>query len=486
MMPALGHGPPAPFPWRFMPIPPSSSSDPRTLSTHPELASHRSFPTFRTIGQPPKGWLERLLSLFADVRGGEGASALLLAFNVFLILAASYLIRNARTVLVLTEGAPFGLTGSQAQAVLSGFMAILLVFVIPFYGWVASRVRRVLLITLTTLFFSANLVIFAALGAAGTPLAAPFYIWAGIFNVFVLAQFWGFANDLYTEGQGRRLFPMIGVGASVGALVGAESIRPLVGYLDFTPYSVMVTAGAVMVVALGVTYIVNRRETARADETAARADVEPLGKQGGFTLVLKDRYLTWIFLLMILVNIVNSTGNYLLYTLVESYSDTIVDVKARQDYVSLFQGSFDALVSRVTLVLQLFATSRLIRFFGVRGSLFILPLIALVNYSIIAVAPILAIIRIGKVLENSGDYSIQNTVRQALFLPTSREAKYKAKAAIDTFGQRTGDVLAAVVVITGGILGFALVTFALINVALTGAWLWVAGQIAREHWKKTV
>jgi len=462
------------------------TSDPRTLVSHPELHSHQSFPVFKTLGEPPKGWLERFLSLFADVRAGEGATALMLAVNVFLILAASYLIRNARTVLVLTEGQPFGLTGAQQQAVLSGFMAIILIGVIPLYGRLASYVRRLPLITLTTLFFAMNLAVFAMLGSSGMALGVPFFIWAGIFNVFVLAQFWGFANDLYTEGQGRRLFPMIVVGASVGALVGAESIRPLVGYLQFTPYAVMLTAGAVMLVALGVTYLVNQREAARADPVAARANKEPLGRQGGFTLVLQDRYLTWIFILMILVNVVNSTGNFLLYSLVGTHSDTIADPTARRQYVSLFQGSFDALVSRVTLVLQLFATSRLIRSLGVRGSLFILPVIALVNYSIIAVAPILAIIRVGKVLENSGDYSIQNTVRQALFLPTSREAKYKAKAAIDTFGQRTGDVLAAVVVIVGGLLGFALMTFALINVALTAAWLWVAAQIAREHKKKTV
>ena len=179
-------------------------------------------------------------------------------------------------------------------------------------------------------------------------------------------MFWGFANDIYTEAQGRRLFPMVGVGASVGALVGAESIRPLVTYLEFTPYTVMVTAAAVIMVALGVTYLVNQRETARADGHAAKSNQEPLSREGGFTLVVKDRYLTWIFLLMIVVNIVNSTGNYLLYTLVETYSDTIADLKARLGtYVSLFQGSFDALVSRVTLVLQLFATSRLIRWFGV-------------------------------------------------------------------------------------------------------------------------
>ena len=131
-------------------------------------------------------------------------------------------------------------------------------------------------------------------------------------------------------------------------------------------------------------------------------------------------------------------------------------------------------------------TSRVIRLMGVRGALFILPVIALVNYSIIAVAPILAVVRIGKILENSTDYSIQNTLRQALFLPTSREAKYKAKAAIDTFFTRGGDVVSAGFVAGGQLIGATVPVFAWLNVALTGAWLAVAGQIAKEHKRKTL
>jgi len=64
-----------------MAIPPSSAFDPRTVSSHPELDSHRSFPAFRTVGEPTRSWLERFLSLFSDVRGGEGVSALLLALD---------------------------------------------------------------------------------------------------------------------------------------------------------------------------------------------------------------------------------------------------------------------------------------------------------------------------------------------------------------------------------------------------------------------
>ena len=104
---------------------------------------------------------------------------------------------------------------------------------------------------------------------------------------------------------------------------------------------------------------------------------------------------------------------------------------------------FLATVNLTSFLLQLVVTSRLIRYMGVRGAMFILPVLALVNYSIIAIAPILLVVRIGKIAENATDYSIQNTLRQALFLPTTREAKYKAKAAIDTFFTRVGDLTQA-------------------------------------------
>ena len=138
------------------------------------------------------------------------------------------------------------------------------------------------------------------------------------------------------------------------------------------------------------------------------------------------------------------------------------------------------------LLLQLFVTSRAMRHLGVRGSLFILPVLALVNYSVIAIAPVLAVIRWGKILENSTDYSIQNTLRHALFLPTTREAKYKAKSVIDTFCTRFGDVLQAGVVFGGTAIGLGVWGFAWLNVVLTVAWLAVATQIAREHRKKTL
>ena len=470
--------------------PSRSVSDPRTLVTHPEIRSRQSFPFFKTIGEPPKNALERLLSLFADVRAGEGVGASLLTVNVFLLLGLYSLLKPVREALILTEPMFKSLSGPEQKAYAAAAQAVLLMGVVPFYGWLATRMPRIRLIGITGAFFVLNLGLFYLGGLAGMRVGVAFFIWLGIFNVFVVAQFWAFANDLYTEGQGQRLFPLIGVGASLGAWVGAQAVPGLLKQAGFTTYTLMFMAGAILVFALGITFFVNRRETARADPTAKRINDAPLSRQGGFELIFKDRYLLWIAVLTVLLNVVNATGQFLLDNVVTAeaaarFGSGPEQHEARVIFLGSFYGNFQAATNLVGFLLQLFVTSRVMRFIGVRGALFILPLLALINYSVIAVAPILAVIRVGKILENGTDYSIQNTIRAALFLPTSREAKYKSKAAIDTFFMRTGDVVSAGFVAAGKALSVGVPAFAWLNVGLTGAWIVVARQIAREHRRKT-
>ena len=466
----------------------SSSPDPsapRTLVTHPELRSQQSFPFFASVGERPKSALERALSLFADVRAGEGVGVVLLTINVFLLLAGYSLMKPARDGLVLTEG------GAEWASYSAAFQAVLLMGIVPLYGWLGTRVVRIRLISIMMVFFAATLVGFSLAGQAGVREGVAFYVWLGIINVFIVSQFWAFANDLYTEGQGRRLFPMIGVGQSLGAWMGAVLVAPLVQQFDFTPYTLMLVGAVVLLAALGLTVAVNRRGSPAGEPQAKAAEQTPLGQQGGFELLLKDRYLFWIGILIILLNVVNTTGGYVLNRLIviEAANRFTADPAGPEavQFITAFSGSITAAVNLVGFLLQLVVVSRVIRFMGVRGALFVLPVLALVNYSIIAVAPILAVVRWGKILENSTDYSVQNTVRQALFLPTSREAKYKAKAAIDTFCTRFGDVFSAGFVYVGTqVIIVSVPVFAWINVALTALWLAVAGQIAKEHRRRTV
>lgn len=459
-------------------------SDPRTLVSHPELRSHQSFPHFRSVGEARRSALERTLSVFADVRAGEGPGVVLLAFTIFLLLGGYYLLKTVREALILTEG------GAEVKAYSSAAQAVLLLAVVPAYSWLASHVARVRLMGVTTAIFAGNLLLFAAARAAGVQVGIAFYIWLGIYNVFVISQFWAFANDLYTEGQGRRLFPFIGVGSSLGAWLGAEAAGALVRRTGSGPDTLMLMTMALLVSCFGLIVLVNRREVARSDGAVRTQNEVPLGGAGGFQLVLSDRYLLWIAVAMVLLNVVNTSGEFLLSKLVVAeaaarFADPS-QIAERQRYIGGFYGTFFGRVNLLGLLLQLLVTSRLLRYMGVRGALFILPVLALVNYSVIVVAPVLAVVSVLKVLENGVDYSVQNTVRQALFLPTSREAKYKAKAAIDTFFMRLGDVTQAGIVRVGTSLGAGVGAFATLNVVLTVAWLFVAGRIAREHRRRTV
>lgn len=447
----------------------------------PELRSQTTFPAFAVEGEKPRSPLERLLSLFADVRAGEGLSALLLTCNVLLLLGAYYLLKTAREPLILTEG------GAAVKSYSSAGQAVLLMLCVPLYGWVAAKVNRLYLIMGLSLFFAANLLVFQALGFAGVPIGIAFYIWVGIFNVFVISQFWAFANDLYTEAQGKRLFPMIGVGASAGAVVGSQVASWLFKSFALTPYALMTLAAAILGLSACLVLLVHRLEGRRSDQPMNQHADEKLDGPNGFQLVFRSRYLRLIALLIVLLNVVNTTGEFLLSSVVEQEAaslhpgDTPAASAARRTFIGGFYGDFFTWVNLVGLLLQTFAVSRIFDLVGVRGALFLLPSLALTSYSVLAFAPVLAVVRWAKIFENATDYSVQNTVRQALYLPTSRAEKYKAKAAIDTFFMRAGDVLQAGLVHLGSIFSLGFPAFAWLNVALTLAWLYIASLLSREH-----
>src|SRR5215470_10451147 len=265
-----------------------TTSAPRTLVTHPEARSHHSLPVFKVLGEPRKNALERALSIFADVRAGEGITTLLLTLNVFLLLAGYSVMKPARDGLILTEG------GAELASYSAAAQGALLMGLVPLYGWLGTRVVRIRLISIVITFFAGTLVAFYAGGVAGLREAVPFYIWIGLLNVFIVSLFWQFANDLFTEGQGRRLFPLIGVGQSLGAWVGAAAVAPLVEGLNYTPYTLMILGATVLMIALGTTIMAHTREAGRADHAGHDASKEPLGPEGGFELIARDRYLLWI------------------------------------------------------------------------------------------------------------------------------------------------------------------------------------------------
>lgn len=414
----------------------------------------------------------RLLRVFAPVRPGEGPIALLLFATVFAILCAYYVLKTVREGLILSGGL-FGLRGDELKVYATGAMALAFVGIVPAYGALANRVRRIRLINVSYAVVLACLAVFYVLGRAGAPIGLVFYVWLGLLNMFLVAQFWSYANDLYSDEQGKRLFAIIAIGGAAGAIVG-----PRLTQLADT-FTLMLGAGGLLAVVLALFNTIERLASARAPRAAAA----PIAGAGGFALVRRDRYLLAIAAMVMVQNLVNSTGEYVLANVAADHAAALSDDPAvRRELIKAFYGDFFFWVNLVGFLVQAFLVSRIVGKLGVRGALFVLPVIALGTYGAIAAAGGLALVTAAKTAENATDYSLQNTVRQALFLPTARAVKYKAKVAIDTFFVRFGDTVSAIVIGLGihqlGLDGRAL---AAVNVGLVAVWLAIAVAIARGH-----
>jgi AAA family ATP:ADP antiporter len=253
----------------------------------------------------------------------------------------------------------------------------------------------------------------------------------------------------------------------------------------------LLVASAILVVTLVLTNVIDSRERARAarTKTADTSVDEPIGRSGAFRLVMQNRYLLLIAFLMLFTNWVNTTGEYILGRVVtKTAADAIAagtagDLSEGQ-FIGKFYSNFFLGVNVFGVIMQVLLVSRILKYLGTRVALLFLPIIALGGYVLLAVYPVLGVVRWAKTLENGTDYSLNNTVRNVLFLPTTREQKYKAKQAIDTLFVRLGDLLSAGLVLVGTSV-FVLRTedFAIVNVVLATIWIAIAVAIGREHAK---
>ena len=459
-----------------------------------------------TTGRPTHpSRLDRGLRIFSDVRPGEGVTAVLLALNIFLLLTAYYILKVVREALILGQGSP------EVKSYMSAAMIVVLAVAVPFYGRLAARLPRRRLINVVTAFFIVCLLLFYALAQFDVPLGLIYFVWIGIFNVMIVAQFWGFANDVYTKDEGERLFPIVGFGASLGAVLGAVVAGWLVVPLGLD--QLMLVGAALLVAQVLLTNHLDTRERARTEADVPEAGSTALmpaatieirvetgefkveeGKTktaakstGAFAMVFKTPYLLMIGVMLLCLNWVNTTGEYILSSFVADAAEQAVAAGEAggltvEEYIVQFYSQFFAVVNVAGVVLQLFFVSRIIKYFGVRIGVMVLPCIALGAYNILAFVPVLAAVRWAKTAENSTDYSLNNTVRNMLFLPCTREQKYSAKQAIDSFFARMGDVLSAGLVFVGtSYFAWGASSFAVFNIFVVTGWLVLAFFVGREY-----
>jgi AAA family ATP:ADP antiporter len=423
------------------------------------------------------GVLDRALRVFSDVRAGEGGTVVLMFLNLLALFVSYYIIRTVRDAVILSTG------GAAVQSYASAAMAVVLLGFVPAYSWFASRANRAKLIFGVTLFFVLNLEAFSfAFGGNPKLVALAYFIWVGIFNNSAVAQFWSFANDLYRRDAGERLFPIVAIGATLGAPLGSK-LSEILFEAGVRPALMLQVAAGLLVVQLVLYGLIQAREVRRRADEAVTAEA-PIPPGGGFGLVFANPYLRLIAVLIVVLNLVNTNGNFVWNSAVVRAADAAVAANPSLDrtaYIGTVLGAFGFYQNILVVLLQALVVSRIVKYFGMPGVLLAMPLVALSGNSLIAAGAGIAVIRWAKMTENATDYSVMNTGRQMLWLPTRREEKYKAKQAIDTFFVRAGDVLSAVLVFAATAVAIPARGMAVVNLGLIALWLFVIFALLRRH-----
>lgn len=492
----------------------------------------------------PRSPVERLLQLFGDVRGGEGRRVLLWSANLFVLLLAYYVLKTVREPMVLASGS------AELKAYAAAGQAIVLAVAVPLYALAMARLNRRNLGLVVGGVLVAGLLGFlpavhraevaapaaaaaqaqarsvaaearalaaaqsAELEASGVAVAALpttvaaepsvrardflrvgflFYLFVGLFSVVSIAQFWSLANDMHRREDGERLFPIVAVGGTIGAASGAAVAGALFAW-GATIVTMLWLTIALVVVHFGVAARWLAVPVGAPGAVASPAEEAPaaqrVGWGGGFGVVLRDRYVLAIAALALLLNLVNTTGEYILGAAVKGEAARLVAsgvIASQGAFIGAFYGQFFFVVNLVTIALQAFVASRLVRYLGIRGVVLALPIVALGVYGLAALGAGFAVFRLAKMAENATDYSLMNTARAMLWLPTTPEQKYAGKQTVDTFVVRAGDVLSGLLVFVGTtMLAWTAQAFAWFNVAVIAVWLGLAIWLVRAYQRRAV
>ena len=398
-------------------------------------------------------------------------------FFGFLVMFCFYTLKTLREPLLLST------SEAEIKSYAYAVIAIIVFFVVQLY----DAAYRIFQNAVLNVGVGAVLIvvqsIFLLLIDTGMDIGFAYYVWTGVFSVLLTAQFWAFTTDCFNLHAGQRLFPLIMFGASLGAVAAPLITRQLFEVLGVVGLMLIVN----IALALMLPLVSWSRQAVPPESRASIRETPPRKGQiiGGFALVLRNRYLRMIAVLVILLNWVNTTGEYILAEMVIEHVEQLVAADPTLDRgteIANFYGLFFSAVNTASLVLLLLIVSRVFAWIGVEGAILILPVIALVGYGMIAFIPIFSVIAAVKMMENATDYSLMNTARHALFLPLSSDEKYQSKFVIDAFFWRCGDLFQALVVYLGlRYLDFDTRAFALLNMVLALFWLGAAVRV-RKLW----
>ena len=415
--------------------------------------------------------MNRLFAKIVDVKPNEIRALWLGFIFFFVVLAGYYVIRPVRDNI----GANF------SENLWWMFTVVLVTMIVAnaLFSAIVARMSRRRFIPIAYRFFAANLVIFFVLMQFVPRGKQPwidgcFFVWVSVFNLFATAVFWGFMTDLFTSEQGKRLFGFIAVGGSLGGILGPIITTVLVRRVS-TGVLLLICAAMLEIAAQIVRFFPSEfRHGSQSDEQAGAE--KPIGGKfwDGVTRICKSPYLFGLFVFILLYTL---TSTWAYFQQAELTKAGFVDKAAR----TAFFAKLDLSVNTLTLVLQIFATGRLMKFFGVTVTLLFMPVLSLFGFAAMGLAPVLTVLAVFQVARRASTFAFMRPAREVLFTVLRREDKYKAKSFIDTFGYRCGDQFGAWSY--GGMqaLGLGVSTISFIAVPMVACWCALGIWLGRKQ-----
>lgn len=436
------------------------------------------------------GTISRLVRRVADVKEQEVAAVIWSAAYFFFVLCSYYVLRPIRDEVAVTimEGKK-----GRAEELSWMFTATLagILLIHPLFAWLVSKLPRRRLVPLTYRFFILHLLIFFVLYRLGNPAqdlwtGRVFFVWTSVFNLFVVSVFWSFMNDIFRPGQSKRLFGIVFVGGSIGAISGSAITSNLA--VPLSPVNLLLVSALLLELACFASRSLERHQAVLslvADEAAeAEAPRQPKENSGdpvggsfldGIRNVIKSPYLLGIFGLMLFYSI---SSTFLYFQQTDIISQVFANDRAGR---TKLLADRDLVVNVLALVTQLFLTGRIVRWFGIGIALAFLPAVGILGFGLLGVWPVLAAVMTLDILRRSVNFAFQRPAREALYAILSRGEKYKAKNFNDTFAYRVGDQIGAwsYPAMVGLGLGASALSFSMVPLSI--AWLCLALWIGRKY-----
>lgn len=361
-------------------------------------------------------------------------------FFYFLVILSYYLIKPTKDALFIQY---MGAESMPLAFIIIPAFTLLFLFL---YDFLVRKLTRKKFSSILLIFFISNLLIIWILFKIGLKKEAAYtlYVWSDIFSVATVTLFWSITNDIYTSEGAKRVYGFFGLGSQIGGVLGSFITQEMVKFTE-TEYLLPLSSIIILIIIFIIIKIDSIDSHKDPEKLNKKEILTPPKKKGysevyqNFMLIIKSKYLLYFTLLLC---VMLTTSNLMNYQIGRVIQESIIDKDGKTAYMANLYFWSNAL----SFIFLLFATL-FYKYFGIFGTLYLAPVINLITISGFTIVPSLMIISITRVLDGGLKYGISQVTREMLYIPCTKEEKYRAKAVIDILFYRLVKVFSALLMI---------------------------------------